>query len=714
VNVQAASCPERIRWQGMDLLLGEVLGSGSFSSVRAVAQTSSHLQGPSPMVAKLVEADHAGDEAELLTAMGPHPHLVRFFGCVHIDRRWHCLLLGRAFGGELFERVASMEHGLDERLAARWMHQLLQAVHHVHANGLVHRDIKPENILLATSAPDSPLLLADFGAAKRIQTPMGSHTPCGTRGYAAPEQVQLTQPSGSGFDGSPLRARYGRAADLWSCGVVAHVLLTGRMPTIGSLRKAASAAGTKEGAEESTSQPSLSLAHVLLTPSTADLVGIPLSSTAQTVQAAAAPHPSKPPTAAHVAQGSAEGSAQGSGISLEPFELTMPAESVSEVSSAGLHFVRSLLRQPGSRPTALQALAHGWLSGTWLAECHDERSWHSCSGGDDGRQVAHERAPELAKAPPVALTMAPTKAALAAAVSDARAPNQRLLDSPRRLGMLMRAPGPFCDGWKCTDRLSASSDSEGRSECGTASSSEAASPVGYDGGLNELRLPEAAMAGGSEHALGRPRGGLRSNYLAARTNYTVPLPPPNQPPPSTVFASGSNASSSSGSTPISTASSVSTAAASIKPSTSPMTDAASAVGTPTSQAPGFMLLDRRLDRALSVAEGLDQLATMRGASEGRVSPKSRKRKDSHDDSLPSACTSALQQLQQLQQQQEQQQLLRQSMGAPQRLAVPCGREANAEPPAETAVVADAQAPSAGLSNMKRARSINSGLMDLKF
>ena len=228
INVQAASCPERIPWQGVDLLLGEVLGSGSFSSVRVVYQMASHQQEPSPMVAKLVEAEHAGDEADLLAEMGPHPHLVRYFGCVHVDRRWHCLLLGRAFGGELFERVASMEHGLDERLAARWMHQLLQAVQHVHANGLVHRDIKPENILLATAAPDSPLLLADFGSAKRIQTPMGSHTPCGTRGYAAPEQVLLTTPTG--FDGSPMRARYGRAADLWSCGVVAHVLLTGTYP----------------------------------------------------------------------------------------------------------------------------------------------------------------------------------------------------------------------------------------------------------------------------------------------------------------------------------------------------------------------------------------------------------------------------------------------------------------------------------------------------
>ena len=173
VSIQAASAPEQISWQGRDYALGELLGCGAFSSVRVVTamMPSSSTDGPPPlMVAKLVESGHAGDEAKLLADIGIHPNIVCFYGVVNVDRRWQCLLLGRALGGELFDRVAQMEHGLDERLVAQWMRELLAALVHVHANGVVHRDIKPENILLATLAPDSPLLLADFGSAKRIET----------------------------------------------------------------------------------------------------------------------------------------------------------------------------------------------------------------------------------------------------------------------------------------------------------------------------------------------------------------------------------------------------------------------------------------------------------------------------------------------------------------------------------------------------------------
>ena len=145
---------------------------------------SSSTDGPPPlMVAKLVESGHAGDEAKLLADIGIHPNIVCFYGVVNVDRRWQCLLLGRALGGELFDRVAQMEHGLDERLVAQWMRCC--ALVHVHANGVVHR--QPENILLATRP--TRRALADFGSASASRL-LSAATPCGTRGHA-PEQVHL-------------------------------------------------------------------------------------------------------------------------------------------------------------------------------------------------------------------------------------------------------------------------------------------------------------------------------------------------------------------------------------------------------------------------------------------------------------------------------------------------------------------------------------------
>lgn len=74
-----------------------------------------------------------------------------------------------------------------------------------------------QNVLL--SATDGRLLLADFGwctSLKRLR-----QTICGTQGaYLAPEMLR--------------HEPYGPAVDLWTAGVIAHELLTGRTPAAAS------------------------------------------------------------------------------------------------------------------------------------------------------------------------------------------------------------------------------------------------------------------------------------------------------------------------------------------------------------------------------------------------------------------------------------------------------------------------------------------------
>lgn len=229
IDVAATRCPERFTWQQHNLDLGVVLGSGRFATVRAIqlsqrapgeALPATSLQGLPPLAAKIVEGGHASHEAALLRTFD-HPHILRCFGLVQLCR--YELILVERCAGELFERVQSMD-SLDECQAARWMLELISAVEHCHAHGVVHRDIKPENILLRTVDAISPLVLSDFGGAKRLVGVL--HSPCGSRGYVAPETVTslaaASQRSGAG---------YGTAADMWSCGIVAHVLLTGTLPT---------------------------------------------------------------------------------------------------------------------------------------------------------------------------------------------------------------------------------------------------------------------------------------------------------------------------------------------------------------------------------------------------------------------------------------------------------------------------------------------------
>ncbi|HEX6231473.1 MAG TPA: Stk1 family PASTA domain-containing Ser/Thr kinase [Actinomycetota bacterium] len=96
--------------------------------------------------------------------------------------------------------------------------QTLSALDHAHRQGIVHRDVKPENVMVSR---DGIVKVADFGLARAYAdaqiTVAGTVT--GTVQYLAPEQLQ----------GEPADPR----TDLYSLGVVAFELLTGRLPFTG-------------------------------------------------------------------------------------------------------------------------------------------------------------------------------------------------------------------------------------------------------------------------------------------------------------------------------------------------------------------------------------------------------------------------------------------------------------------------------------------------
>jgi len=79
-----------------------------------------------------------------------------------------------------------------------------------------HRDLKPENILLDSDKEDAHLKLADFGFARREDTPNCFKTMCGTPSYVACEVLK--------------RLPYGIQADMWSIGVIVYSLLAGYQP----------------------------------------------------------------------------------------------------------------------------------------------------------------------------------------------------------------------------------------------------------------------------------------------------------------------------------------------------------------------------------------------------------------------------------------------------------------------------------------------------
>lgn len=94
---------------------------------------------------------------------------------------------------------------------------LLEAVAHMHKQGVMHRDIKPENLLLRNSANICDIVLADFGLSNRIYQPVEEilFKRCGTPGFVAPEILAYKEEA-PGF--------YNEKCDIFSVGALFYLL----------------------------------------------------------------------------------------------------------------------------------------------------------------------------------------------------------------------------------------------------------------------------------------------------------------------------------------------------------------------------------------------------------------------------------------------------------------------------------------------------------
>jgi hypothetical protein len=153
-----------------------------------------------------------------------HPHITTVHDFGHTGTGFTYLVM------ELLEGQ-SLAHLLkrgrpDLRTALHIADQVLRALEHAHAAGVVHRDLKPSNLFL-TAKNDDPnfVKILDFGIAKHVAAAevgedgdgiTREHQVCGTPEYISPEQIRA----------NPVDAR----ADLYSFGVVMYRMLTGQLP----------------------------------------------------------------------------------------------------------------------------------------------------------------------------------------------------------------------------------------------------------------------------------------------------------------------------------------------------------------------------------------------------------------------------------------------------------------------------------------------------
>ena len=145
-----------------------------------------------------------------------HPRIVQIYDYGE-DDEVAFIVMELVNGRTLHEHLAQ-EVKYETREVGEIIRHLLDGIGHAHSEGVVHRDIKPSNIMINS---DGRIKISDFGIARIDSsnlTQVGDVL--GTPHYMAPEQ----------FLGTEIDA----LADLFSIGVIAYELLTGRRPFTGN------------------------------------------------------------------------------------------------------------------------------------------------------------------------------------------------------------------------------------------------------------------------------------------------------------------------------------------------------------------------------------------------------------------------------------------------------------------------------------------------
>jgi serine/threonine protein kinase/tetratricopeptide (TPR) repeat protein len=198
-----------------------VLGEGGMGRVLKARDVLQNVH----VALKVVRPDLAVDErfrklfdAEVrVAARFTHPHIVPLHDLGTLGDGTPFLGLALADAGSF---ASLRDETLPWKDLLRLVSELLDALAHLHARGVLHRDLKPENVLMFTGEDKKRhVWLADLGlanASSQLAKKKGRVE--GTPGFMAPEQ-KLGLPR-----------EYGPWTDLFSLGVILWELVSGHLP----------------------------------------------------------------------------------------------------------------------------------------------------------------------------------------------------------------------------------------------------------------------------------------------------------------------------------------------------------------------------------------------------------------------------------------------------------------------------------------------------
>ncbi|XP_034043053.1 peripheral plasma membrane protein CASK isoform X13 [Thalassophryne amazonica] len=209
--------------------LCEVIGKGPFSVVRRCISRETGQQ----FAVKIVDVAQFTSSPGLSTEdlkreasichMLKHPHIVELLETYSSDGMLYMVFEFMDGADLCFEIVKRADAGFvySEAVASHYMRQILEALRYCHDNNVIHRDVKPHCVLLASKENSAPVKLGGFGVAIQLgESGLVAGGRVGTPHFMAPEVVK--------------REPYGKPVDVWGCGVILFILLSGCLPFYGT------------------------------------------------------------------------------------------------------------------------------------------------------------------------------------------------------------------------------------------------------------------------------------------------------------------------------------------------------------------------------------------------------------------------------------------------------------------------------------------------
>ena len=196
--------------------MGNALGKGAFAEVKKCEHKATRQDRAVKIYRK--DANRPELRANIMREFDilrtlDHPNIVGIFEHFEDEKKFY-MVMEYSKGGEMFNSIVKGAN-TNEAMVARTMRQVLSALAYIHAKRIVHRDMKPENILFDELGNEQNLKLVDFGEATYLDASGQVVGVCGTSYYVAPEV---------------LSGPYNELCDVWSCGVIMYILLSGKVP----------------------------------------------------------------------------------------------------------------------------------------------------------------------------------------------------------------------------------------------------------------------------------------------------------------------------------------------------------------------------------------------------------------------------------------------------------------------------------------------------